>query len=93
MKGVYLAVGSLITIVIGLVIMWVWIFSGQENSYDDLKNSLIKAFESSYFEGQKGALEGDIRIEKRDSGYVWIKSPWGDGREPIFNPNEQSILE
>lgn len=42
--------------------------------------------EKAYFEGQKDALREDIRIEERDGGYVWIKSPWDSGTEPKFIP-------
>jgi hypothetical protein len=36
-----------------------------------------KKFETGYFEGQRDALDGDIRIRKVDNRtYVWIKSPW-----------------
>lgn len=49
---------------------------------------LTKVAEEAYFEGQKDYMNGDIRIEKLwDSTYVWIKSPWDDGTEPIFKPN------
>lgn len=40
-------------------------------------NILQQALEQAYFEGQKDALEGDIRIKLvSDSTYIWIKSPW-----------------
>ena len=32
--------------------------------------------EYAYFEGQKDALAGDMRIKKVKYGYMWIKSPW-----------------
>lgn len=44
--------------------------------------------EEAYFEGQKDYMNGDIRIEKLlDSTYVWSRSPWDSGTEPIFKPN------
>jgi hypothetical protein len=43
--------------------------------------------EEAYYEGQKDALKGDIRISPRDdTSYVWIKSPWNSGKEPKFKP-------
>ena len=43
--------------------------------------------EESYYEGQKDAIEGRIRIKKTNRGnYVWIESPWDSGREPSFHP-------
>lgn len=52
------------------------------------KDNFFKACEEAYFEGQKDALEKDIRIKKtNDSCWVWIKSPWDSNRAPIFNPN------
>jgi hypothetical protein len=45
--------------------------------------------ERAYFEGQKDALQGDIRIKRNnDSCWIWIKSPWNSGEEPIFVPNK-----
>lgn len=40
------------------------------------------------FEGQKDAINGDIRIEMiKDSTYIWVKSPWDDSKEePMYNP-------
>lgn len=46
------------------------------------------AFEEAYFEGQKDALTGDIRIRKNiDSCWIWTKSPWDSRKKPIFNPS------
>lgn len=44
--------------------------------------------ERAYFEGQKDALNGDVRIKKKqDSCWIWTKSPWNRNREPKFNPS------
>ena len=57
------------------------------SSKQDIEKSIIKACEQNYFEGQKDAINGDIRIKlNSDSIYYWIKSPHNDGHEPIFNP-------
>ena len=48
---------------------------------------LQKALESAYFEGQKDALNGDIRIQFRsDSCWHWTKSPWDGGKPFSFDP-------
>jgi prepilin-type N-terminal cleavage/methylation domain-containing protein len=46
-----------------------------------------KEKEKAYYDGQRDALEGDVRIKKISaSQYIWIKSPWDDGTEPKFHP-------
>lgn len=53
----------------------------------ELKNELQKICEQAYFEGQKDALNCDIRIKlTSDSIYVWNKSCWDDGSSPLYNP-------
>lgn len=50
-------------------------------------NAGLVIAEEAYYEGQKDALEGRIRIKKTDRGnYVWIESPWDSGTEPTFHP-------
>lgn len=45
------------------------------------------ACEFGYFEGQKDALDNDIRIMKNhDSSYIWSKSPWDNKLTPKYNP-------
>jgi hypothetical protein len=52
------------------------------------ENDVQKALEQAYFEGQKDALNGDIRIKRnQDSCYIWTSSPWDNGKEPIYNPS------
>lgn len=44
--------------------------------------------ERAYFEGQKDAINGDIRIRKNNDGcWVWTKSCWDGGDTPKFNPS------
>lgn len=44
--------------------------------------------EKAYFEGQRDALNNDIRIKlSKDSIYIWIKSPWNDDTKPEFIPS------
>ena len=42
----------------------------------------------AYFEGQKDAINGDVRIAIKDSVYIWTKSCWNDGTKPLFNPTK-----
>lgn len=51
------------------------------------ENKIIRLAEYAYFEGQRDALTGDVRIKRTvDSCYVWTKSPWDDGQMPLFHP-------
>jgi hypothetical protein len=57
---------------------------------EKIEHSLNLALEEAYFEGQKDAISGDIRIKKDSEGYwYWSKSPWNNNREPVFNPKLQ----
>ena len=52
------------------------------------KEKLYEAAEAAYFEGQKDALNGEIKIKKnQDSCWIWTKSPWESGRRPIYDPS------
>jgi hypothetical protein len=52
------------------------------------ENDLIKCFEEAYFEGQKDYANNDIRIKfTQDSCWVWTKSPWNSGEQPIYDPS------
>ena len=42
-----------------------------------------ESMEYAYFEGQRDALEGDIRIENKQGQWSWIKSPW-DGHKSTY---------
>lgn len=51
-------------------------------------DEVISIIEEAYFEGQRDAIEGDVRIRQTDdSCWVWTKSPWDGGTTPTFNPN------
>jgi len=55
----------------------------KEGTEKNIKESCEKA----YFEGQRDAIDGDIRIKlNSDSTYVWTKSCWNSGTKPIYNP-------
>jgi len=63
-----------------------------KKSEEKINIILHELAEESYFLGQRDAIEGDIRIEYKYSCdcWIWIKSPWDDGKEPIVNsyPNK-----
>ena len=51
-------------------------------------DELTKDFEYAYFEGQRDALTNDIRIKmNQDSCWIWTKSPWNSGKQPIYDPS------
>lgn len=55
-------------------------------SYGNIDKLYIISSEYSYFEGQRDALDGDVKISfPNDSTFIWTKSPWNDGKKPIFN--------
>lgn len=55
---------------------------------NECHNMYTKDMEKAYFEGQKDAIEGDVRIKKnKDSIYIWEKSPWNNGSKPLYNPD------
>lgn len=54
----------------------------------ETEGNIKKSLERAYFEGQRDCYAGDKRIEwTKDSCWVWIKSPWNNGRQPIFDPS------
>lgn len=53
-----------------------------------IKKLASETAEEAYFEGQKDAMSGDIRIKQtQDSCWIWTKSPWEGGKKPTFNPS------
>lgn len=58
------------------------------NSYRKLELLSIKMCEQAYFEGQKDAINNDVRIKlDKDSIYQWTESPWNNNRTPLFQPS------
>jgi len=48
--------------------------------------------EQAYFEGQKDAIEGDVRIEKSGNCYKWTKSCWDNSDRVVkYVPNCDSL--
>lgn len=60
-----------------------------DNNKKEVLETSVVLVEKAYFEGQKSALKGDIRIEKikgTDSCYQWTKSCWDNGRKTVYIP-------
>jgi len=51
-------------------------------SLDGIEKDIYTQMEYAYFEGQKDAIEGNLRIKKVDSCYVWTKSTWDNCNKP-----------
>ena len=52
------------------------------------KKKIQTAMEESYFEGQRDALEGDVRIKRnQDSCWIWSRSPWENNNAPLYDPS------
>lgn len=65
--------------VVMMLVQGIWIAKTKEKVQTVLENA--------YFEGQRDAINGDIRIRlNSDSVYIWVKSPWNTGEKPIFTP-------
>lgn len=47
----------------------------------------MRPYERAYFEGQRDAIEGDTRIEKKDGVWKWKKTCWDDGTPTTFDPS------
>jgi hypothetical protein len=87
-------------IIIALVVIWSVLFVYAhdlkiEQDYRkrlEISKSIYSIAEEGYYEGQKDALEGDIRIllvqdtTCNTTKWIWLKSPWNNGRKPVFNP-------
>lgn len=46
--------------------------------------------EWAYFQGQKEAMNGDVRIkyDEQTKKYSWTKSCWDSGAKPTFDPSQ-----
>lgn len=47
--------------------------------------------ERAYFDGQREALNGDVRItwDTKSQTWSWAKSPWDEGIKPTFDPTHE----
>jgi hypothetical protein len=52
-------------------------------------NQISAIAEQAYFDGQREALQGDIRIawNTNSQTWSWIKSPWNEGMKPNYDPS------
>ena len=65
--------------------------NGKELVEESSASSLLTTqsmMEYAYFEGQKDALEGHVRIAKDTEGcWEWTESPWDERKlEPVYEP-------
>ena len=66
-----------ISLALFFVIFMIHVLSGLfEDKIVVMKAGVKAGFEYAYFEGQRDVLNDDVRIEWKDSIWVWIKSPW-----------------
>ena len=65
--------------------VWVIILLSSRITRADLQ----ELTEVAYFEGQRDALNSDIRITVDSMGnWKWISSPWEDNRPVIYDPQQ-----
>jgi hypothetical protein len=96
MNSINIKLGVIIVLSIGAICFLFGYLAPQNQKYIEYnENSNAKhvdsilhyMLENAYFEGQRDAINKDVRIEKgTDSSYYWIKSPWDNGRRPVFIP-------
>jgi hypothetical protein len=80
-----------LVLLVALIITTIFMSINQKSEKDKLiRDTVISTMEYAYFEGQKDCLEGDVRITKTDSGWIWTVSPWDSGQEPIYKPNNKN---
>ena len=66
-----------------------------QRSHLILKNAIQVSQEWAYFEGQKDAMNGDIRIkyDPESKKYSWTKNCWDGGAlQPIFDPSKSEDI-
>ena len=61
-----------------------------KNSEEKISTTITIFLEQAYFEGQKDALEGDVRIKQTEEGWVWTKSPWDEGQAPLYDSKKDN---
>ena len=59
-----------------------------------LKNVIQISQEWAYFQGQKEAMNGDVRIkyDTETKKYSWTKSCWDGGLQPTFDPSKSEDI-
>lgn len=79
-----LVYGKLIIMKIVIILVLCLFWTGCDSyigSRDRTINEASRLVELAYFEGQRDALEGDIRIkyDEQFKCWRWIKTPWNNG--------------
>ena len=67
-----------------------FISKNNKSSEEKISTAITIFLEQAYFEGQKDALEGDVRIKQTEEGWEWIKSPWDEGQSPLYDPKKDN---
>jgi hypothetical protein len=95
MKSNLIIIGSII-LSVGMLcsVFSILIRNENQRNYTILKNSIKIAQEWAYFEGQKDAVNGDVRIkyDEQSKKYSWIKSCWDGGLPPTFDPSHSENI-
>lgn len=78
---------SISVLLISLLAGLFFIYEYKKDQLKMITELSTKMVEVGYFEGQKDALEGDVRIEKIGNSYVWSSSPWDGGENPKYDPH------
>jgi hypothetical protein len=70
--------------IIAAILFSCFIFAGCDvmvTNQKEVKKAVYKIAETAYFEGQRDALTGDIRIKRDEENYCWraTKTFWDDG--------------
>lgn len=76
---------GIIVVILGLAIYAICVaVAAFVGSRGDTALEAKKAYERAYFEGQRDAMTGDIRIRKIDNRtYVWTRAPYNDTTKPF----------
>jgi hypothetical protein len=79
-----------ILIIIGMTLsvsssfLFCWCSLNRFNNHNHDTLTIIQEY--AYFEGQREALSGDVRISNDGEKWHWKKSCWDSGMKPIFDP-------
>lgn len=74
-------------LVIGTVYVYDMSTTQDQEINQDKVTLMLSLIEAAYFEGQKDAINGDIRIQHDGNcNYSWKSSPWDSGMETTFDP-------
>lgn len=72
--------------IILILLLCISIYLLIDTLYDMHIEDVTMYCEYGYFEGQKDALENDIRIKKNGDKWEWSKSCWNSGKKTLYNP-------